>query len=51
MSSTPTAPAWQEAVFHVLKKGNVKQIAYVPTPGTRTLSDGPSVTRTSTTSS
>lgn len=33
MSTTHTAPGWQEAVFGVLKKGNVAQIAYVPDAG------------------
>ena len=33
MSSPPTAPAWQQAVFRVLKNGNVEQIAYVPDAG------------------
>ncbi|CAM4323468.1 Phosphonopyruvate decarboxylase [Bordetella tumbae] len=28
-----TAPAWQEAIFNVLKKGGVQQIAYVPDAG------------------
>lgn len=28
-----TAPAWQEAVFKVLKEGGVDQIAYVPDAG------------------
>lgn len=28
-----TAPAWQEAIFNVLKKGGVRQIAYVPDAG------------------
>jgi sulfopyruvate decarboxylase alpha subunit len=28
-----TAPAWQEAVFRVLKQGGVRQIAYVPDAG------------------
>jgi sulfopyruvate decarboxylase alpha subunit len=27
------APAWQEAIFNVLKKGGVRQIAYVPDAG------------------
>lgn len=33
MSSTQTAPAWQEAVFRVLKEGDVEQIVYVPDAG------------------
>jgi sulfopyruvate decarboxylase alpha subunit len=34
MSHSPvTAPAWQEAVFKVLKEGGVNQIAYVPDAG------------------
>lgn len=28
-----TAPSWQEAVFNVLKRGGVRQIAYVPDAG------------------
>jgi sulfopyruvate decarboxylase alpha subunit len=28
-----TAPAWQESIFAVLKKGGVQQIAYVPDAG------------------
>jgi sulfopyruvate decarboxylase alpha subunit len=31
--SLVTAPAWQEAVFKVLKEGGVNQIAYVPDAG------------------
>lgn len=31
--TTHTAPAWQEAVFKVLKEGGVRQIAYVPDAG------------------
>jgi sulfopyruvate decarboxylase alpha subunit len=31
--SVLTAPAWQEAVFRVLKAGGVEQIAYVPDAG------------------
>jgi len=31
--SSTTAPAWQEAVFKVLKQGGVRQIAYVPDAG------------------
>jgi sulfopyruvate decarboxylase alpha subunit len=27
------APAWQEAIFQVLRKGGVKQVAYVPDAG------------------
>jgi sulfopyruvate decarboxylase alpha subunit len=30
---TARAPAWQEAIFKVLKEGNVRQIAYVPDAG------------------
>ena len=33
MSHTETPPPWQEAVFQVLKKGGVKQVAYVPDAG------------------
>jgi sulfopyruvate decarboxylase TPP-binding subunit len=34
MQPTPaSAPAWQEAVFKVLKEGNVRQVAYVPDAG------------------
>jgi len=34
MNHSPTpAPAWQEAVFKVLKEGGVRQIAYVPDAG------------------
>ena len=34
MSSTTAAPPqWQEAVFNVLKKGGVRQVAYVPDAG------------------
>jgi sulfopyruvate decarboxylase alpha subunit len=34
MDPTPaSAPAWQEAVFKVLKEGNVRQVAYVPDAG------------------
>jgi sulfopyruvate decarboxylase alpha subunit len=33
MSKTEIAPPWQEAVFRVLKKGNVAQVAYVPDAG------------------
>ena len=31
--TTATAPAWQKAVFKVLKEGSVRQIAYVPDAG------------------
>ncbi|MDQ0012872.1 sulfopyruvate decarboxylase alpha subunit [Variovorax boronicumulans] len=31
--STASAPAWQEAVFKVLKEGGVDQIVYVPDAG------------------
>jgi hypothetical protein len=27
------APAWQEAIFQVLKSGGIKQVAYVPMRG------------------
>ena len=27
------APAWQEAIFQVLKRGGIKQVAYVPDAG------------------
>src|SRR5688500_5981270 len=30
MNHAPAAPPWQEAVFRVLKKGGVQQVAYVP---------------------
>jgi len=30
---TPDAPAWQAAVFDVLRRGGVQQIAYVPDAG------------------
>lgn len=30
---TARTPAWQEAIFKVLKEGNVRQIAYVPDAG------------------
>lgn len=30
---TSAAPAWQEAIFNVLKEGGVSQIAYVPDAG------------------
>jgi sulfopyruvate decarboxylase alpha subunit len=34
MNHTPApSPAWQEAVFKVLKEGGVRQIAYVPDAG------------------
>lgn len=33
MSTTQSAPAWQEAVFRALKKGEVAQVAYVPDAG------------------
>jgi sulfopyruvate decarboxylase alpha subunit len=34
MSQTPApAPAWQDAIFKVLKQGGVRQIAYVPDVG------------------
>jgi sulfopyruvate decarboxylase alpha subunit len=34
MTHTPTtAPAWQAAIFKVLKEGGVRQIAYVPDAG------------------
>lgn len=33
MPSTPPAPAWQQAIFKVLKAGNIKQVAYVPDAG------------------
>jgi len=29
----PPAPAWQQAIFKVLKQGGVRQIAYVPDAG------------------
>ena len=31
--TTAPAPAWQEAIFKVLKQGGVRQIAYVPDAG------------------
>jgi sulfopyruvate decarboxylase alpha subunit len=33
MPSTPPAPAWQQAIFKVLKAGDIKQVAYVPDAG------------------
>ena len=33
MSQTETALPWQEALFRVLKKGDVAQVAYVPDAG------------------
>ena len=34
MNQTPApAPAWQQAIFKVLKEGGVRQIAYVPDAG------------------
>jgi sulfopyruvate decarboxylase alpha subunit len=33
MSETESGTSWQEAVFRVLKKGHVAQIAYVPDAG------------------
>jgi sulfopyruvate decarboxylase alpha subunit len=33
MSQTETTPPWQEALFRVLKKGSVAQLAYVPDAG------------------
>lgn len=33
MSQSTAAPSWQEAVFRVLKKGGVRQVAYVPDAG------------------
>jgi sulfopyruvate decarboxylase alpha subunit len=33
MTEIPTAPAWQETVFRVLKEGGVEQVAYVPDAG------------------
>ena len=34
MTHTPhTTPAWQEAIFRVLKRGGTRQIAYVPDAG------------------
>ncbi|MFT4165072.1 MAG: thiamine pyrophosphate-binding protein [Microlunatus sp.] len=33
MTSTTTPRAWQEAVFDILKQGDVKQVAYVPDAG------------------
>ena len=34
MDHTPTStPSWQEAIFRVLKEGDVRQIAYVPDAG------------------
>lgn len=32
-SSDVDAPAWQQAIFKVLKEGGVKQVAYVPDAG------------------
>src|SRR5258706_6076034 len=31
--STVSPPAWQEAIFQVLKEGGVQQVAYVPDSG------------------
>jgi len=31
--ASDTAPAWQKAVFNVLKQGDVRQVAYVPDAG------------------
>ena len=31
--TSPVVPAWQEAVFKVLKEGGVRQVAYVPDAG------------------
>ena len=33
MTSNAPAPAWQEAIFSVLKRGQVRQVAYVPDAG------------------
>jgi sulfopyruvate decarboxylase alpha subunit len=33
MSSEAVAPAWQDSVFRVLKKADVRQVAYVPDAG------------------
>ena len=33
MSQTENTPPWQEALFRVLKNGNVAQLAYVPDAG------------------
>ena len=33
MSSPTTSPGWQDAIFRVLKAGNVKQVAFVPDAG------------------
>ena len=33
MSTEVAAPAWQESVFRVLKKADVRQVAYVPDAG------------------
>lgn len=33
MPSTTPAPAWQQAIFKVLKAGDIKQVAYVPDAG------------------
>ena len=32
-TSPPAAPAWQQAIFKVLKQGGVRQVAYVPDAG------------------
>jgi len=32
-TDNPTAPAWQESIFQVLKNGGVKQVCYVPDAG------------------
>ena len=33
MSTEAAAPAWQESVFRVLKKAEIRQVAYVPDAG------------------
>lgn len=33
MNAPTAAPAWQEAIFQVLKQGQVRQVAYVPDAG------------------
>lgn len=32
-TTSPAAPAWQDAIFQALKAGGVKQVAYVPDAG------------------
>ena len=32
-SPRPAAPAWQQAIYEVLKAGGIRQVAYVPDAG------------------